>query len=180
MKYGLVQAAPGVAASHPSRGAWIEIGEWHLLPSSRLSHPSRGAWIEISVLRPLSIPIASHPSRGAWIEIPRWARRPAVPPSRTPHGVRGLKFGLHNGDDLVFRSHPSRGAWIEILRRFHHPCHSSRRTPHGVRGLKLLFCQNNLPLHHCRTPHGVRGLKSVHRSAATAGQQVAPLTGCVD
>ena len=34
---------------------------------------------------------ASHPSRSAWIEIPRWARRPATPPGRTPHGVRGLK-----------------------------------------------------------------------------------------
>ena len=34
--------------SHPSRGAWIEIGRY--LMTSRcgpLSHPSRGAWIEI-------------------------------------------------------------------------------------------------------------------------------------
>ena len=79
-------------ASHPSRGAWIEIA-----PDERargqvprrtphgvrglkldgvacgvvelLSHPSRGAWIEISTTSPRQSRSASHPSRGAWIEI---------------------------------------------------------------------------------------------------------------
>ncbi len=103
-------------ASHPSRGAWIEIA-----PDERargqvprrtphgvrglkldgvacgvvelLSHPSRGAWIEISTTSPRqSRSAAAHPSRGAWIEIGRgWCghhRRGR----RTPHGVRGLKY----------------------------------------------------------------------------------------
>ena len=57
------------------------------------SHPSRGAWIEISTTSPRqSRSAASHPSRGAWIEIGRgWCghhRRGR----RTPHGVRGLKY----------------------------------------------------------------------------------------
>ena len=34
-------------ASHPSRGAWIEILTIICLLTSRGSHPSRGAWIEI-------------------------------------------------------------------------------------------------------------------------------------
>ena len=36
---------------------------------------------------------------------------------RTPHGVRGLKFGDETDAHLVDESHPSRGAWIEILLR---------------------------------------------------------------
>ena len=77
--------------------------------------------------------------------------------SRTPHGVRGLKYAAFDGGGRLERSHPSRGAWIEITSK-------TSKEPHMIG----------------RTPHGVRGLKSVHRSAATAGQQVAPLTGCVD
>ena len=34
---------------------------------------------------------------------------------RTPHGVRGLKFQLFADQQLIYRSHPSRGAWIEML-----------------------------------------------------------------
>ena len=33
------------------------------------SHPVRGAWIEISNVNPCSINPSSHPVRGAWIEI---------------------------------------------------------------------------------------------------------------
>ena len=41
------------------------------------SHPSRGAWIEIGVLMTsTSNTSASHPSRGAWIEIPGWRSGP--------------------------------------------------------------------------------------------------------
>ena len=79
-----------------------------------MSLPSRGAWIEISRRRAIClIRLSSHPSRGAWIEIgqawapaPKWCRR-------TPHGVRGLKYG--RADPTAF---------------------AGRRTPHGVRGLK--------------------------------------------
>ncbi len=38
--------------------------------------------------------------------------------SRTPHGVRGLKYGLIEGDINLTRSHPTRGAWIEIIEIF--------------------------------------------------------------
>ena len=34
--------------------------------------------------------------------------------SRTPHGVRGLKYVLVDSEGLSHWSHPSRGAWIEI------------------------------------------------------------------
>ena len=57
--------------------------------------------------------VESPPSRGAWIEIRM--RLPPLPqrPSRTSHGVRGLKFSIQ------FQCGAER-----------------RRTPHGVRGLK--------------------------------------------
>ena len=56
----------------------------------------------------------SHSAWSAWIEILLRVTKAAATPSRTPHGVRGLKStkgpaGLH----------------------------SQRRTPHGVRGLKF-------------------------------------------
>ena len=57
---------------------------------------------------------ASHPSRGAWIEI--WIRRlkDSWKKSRTPRGVRGLKFLGKQAHVHAVMSHPSRGAWIEI------------------------------------------------------------------
>ena len=36
-----------VPASHPARGAWIEIGKNTPGPERVKSHPARGAWIEI-------------------------------------------------------------------------------------------------------------------------------------
>ena len=33
---------------------------------------------------------------------------------RTPHGVRGLKYGDDVKNTITDTSHPSRGAWIEI------------------------------------------------------------------
>ena len=33
---------------------------------------------------------------------------------RTPHGVRGLKFNPHPRHNQVFLSHPAWGAWIEM------------------------------------------------------------------
>ena len=55
----------------------------------------------------------SHPARGAWIEICSCTVIPTNKLSRTPHGVRGLKYFV-NPLDIA----------------------SYRRTPHGVRGLK--------------------------------------------
>ena len=39
------------------------------LEPGEMSHPSRGAWIEIGLMVNLNNMIESHPSRGAWIEI---------------------------------------------------------------------------------------------------------------
>ena len=60
--------------------------------------------------------------------------------SRTPHGVRGLKYEIKH-------------TILESIRR---------RTPHGVRGLKFLFRGTQDPYQQSRTPHGVRGLKSLY------------------
>ena len=76
--------------------------------------------------------------------------------SRTPHGVRGLKFfGVCEMVD------------------------SYGRTPHGVRGLKW-HVTNLRATASSRTPHGVRGLKSLGTVTFHQSRQVAPLTGCVD
>ena len=82
---------------------------------------------------------------------------PSFVVSRTPHGVRGLKFRVD----------------------VRHLVQVEGRTPHGVRGLK---CQRqpHSGIGSGRTPHGVRGLKyglchRIHRPFA-----VAPRMGCVD
>ena len=36
-----------IKASHPVRGAWIEIAKCAFIKSAMMSHPVRGAWIEI-------------------------------------------------------------------------------------------------------------------------------------
>ena len=56
------------------------------------SHPSRGAWIEIPPDAGDDGAEPSHPSRGAWIEIAGRSSGTGGLRSRTPHGVRGLKF----------------------------------------------------------------------------------------
>ena len=56
----------------------------------------------------------SHPTRGAWIEIFVEIDVIRIPQSRTPHGVRGLKYRSLPGGPPVDASHPTRGAWIEI------------------------------------------------------------------
>ena len=78
------------------------------------SHPSRGAWIEMTVKGQFNGIYGSHPSRGAWIEI--WASpvRRSTCGGRTPHGVRGLKCCRIRRPRIRRWSHPSRGAWIEI------------------------------------------------------------------
>ena len=58
------------AASHPARGAWIEIMDIEtFVRFAQTSHPARGAWIEITVFAILRLRILSHPARGAWIEM---------------------------------------------------------------------------------------------------------------
>ena len=77
------------------------------------SHPARGAWIEIRPSEEDGNKTGSHPARGAWIEIPVSPARFPATLSRTPHGVRGLKY---TEKDVI------------VL--------ADGRTPHGVRGLK--------------------------------------------
>ena len=57
----------------------------------------------------------SHPARGAWIEIGAPKMTFKTSSSRTPQGVRGLKFRIVHAAPAQRKSHPARGAWIEIL-----------------------------------------------------------------
>ena len=162
LKFFTIVNVSACLASHPSRGAWIEI-------------PRTTGWRGVSV---------SHPSRGAWIEILASARRRACFASRTPHGVRGLKSGLpllrrngrgrrtpHGVRGLKFAgvprrcrrgwSHPSRGAWIEI-----NAWNAVKNgvSSHPSRGawIEIPAIGVRLGTVSSRTPHGVRGLKSEH------------------
>ena len=154
---GVLASMAARRTPHGVRGLkWAPGRRWLL---RYLSHPARGAWIEMCTVGPGGRLLSSHPARGAWIEIQR--RRPGTPPDtgRTPHGVRGLKFGQSCVGAWASRSHPARGAWIEIK-----PDHGGSerfecRTPHGVRGLKSLVSTVLGTYSSRRTPHGVRGLK---------------------
>ena len=65
-----------IKKSHPTMGAWIEIGLMNTTrPYLIESHPTMGAWIEMffshkNYLR--LIENKSHPTMGAWIEILFW------------------------------------------------------------------------------------------------------------
>ena len=48
MKFPEAQQEQKRKASHPARGAWIEIVIVGAREPEPLSHPARGAWIEIS------------------------------------------------------------------------------------------------------------------------------------
>ena len=225
LKFPRVRPWRVYTSSHPSRGAWIEIFGWGCCRRCLWSHPSRGAWIEITLLGcGSSMVVWSHPSRGAWIEIyldygrcPRCGRsHPSrgawieifleviswhYMASRTPHGVRGLKYTDTFPTIVRQRSHPSRGAWIEIYTgagtSCRHPSHPSRgawieiqahhmqaalRQSHPSRGAWIEIHPNfgNHRTLRGRTPHGVRGLKLIVALSCVGGQSVAPLTGCVD
>ena len=61
MKYITHRPPPAHRASHPARGAWIEMRALlDFLPRRAVSHPARGAWIEIvgPPLRLLDQPVA--------------------------------------------------------------------------------------------------------------------------
>ena len=47
MKLPAYCRAGAATASHPARGAWIEIGTTKLTVTPGKSHPARGAWIEM-------------------------------------------------------------------------------------------------------------------------------------
>ena len=51
-------------ASHPARGAWIEIYRVIFYTAASKSHPARGAWIEIFVMVVLSISAIVAPRKG--------------------------------------------------------------------------------------------------------------------
>ena len=103
--------------------------------------------------------------------------------SRTPQGVRGLKYQYQtSGKRNIPWSHPARGAWIEISIKIQdrsgkssHPARGAWieiaddgysayrwrcRTPQGVRGLKYSSATVRSKTFEGRTPQGVRGLKS--------------------
>ena len=56
----------------------------------------------------------SHPAWGAWIEIADQSITQGDEESRTPHGVRGLKYPKLEKSARNQQSHPAWGAWIEI------------------------------------------------------------------
>ena len=137
MKSEITGSDKQIKWSHPVRGAWIEmVVSAASVVVSFGSHPVRGAWIEMPISSHLLRASLSHPVRGAWIEIRKSFRTTADFTSRTPSGVRGLKFGSVVGDVVdvsrtpsgvrglkfelfaelgqLARSHPVRGAWIEI------------------------------------------------------------------
>ena len=129
-----------------------------MLPSS---HPARGAWIEICSSGSCRYPRRSRTPHGVrGLKFSLEVAIMSAPPRRTPHGVRGLKFPLWTQRLKSLWSHPARGAWIEIaVLRFSFPVLRS----HPARGAWIeIFSTLKVPISiPGRTPHGVRGLKSL-------------------
>ena len=99
--------------------------------------------------------------------------------SRTPHGVRGLKFVCSFLSFASNSSHPAWGAWIEIVQSVdtHHGFFS--RTPHGVRGLKSEKTADDA---HSAVSHPAWGawIEIFPRRVRIWWPRVAPRMGCVD
>ena len=57
------------------------------------SQPTRAAWIEIEKeLKAVQAELASQPTRAAWIEIDNITTKTTPDISRSPLGLRGLKY----------------------------------------------------------------------------------------
>ena len=123
----------------------------------------------------------SHPAWGAWIEISTASATIPAEGGRTPHGVRGLKYGgelMAEYDEESRTPHGVRG--LKYLARKRRGRRAAGRTPHGVRGLKSEKRDERQLGAGGRTPHGVRGLKYGGELMAEYDEEVAPRMGCVD
>ena len=112
-----------------------------IVPRGCLSLSSWRAWIEISSISTPNVncPPWSLSSWRAWIEIAMLRKGRWIQLCRSPHGERGLKYGV-------------------AVRRAEPVC----RSPHGERGLKCVqVADQSAGLR--RSPHGERGLKSTDR-----------------
>ena len=81
------------------------------------SHPARGAWIEISATDAAALATLSRTPQG--VRGLKYLYADAVNRfcGRTPQGVRGLKYRRADHGRGRSASHPARGAWIEIRAR---------------------------------------------------------------
>ena len=144
------------AASHPARGAWIEMSSSSTSTKPSGSHPARGAWIEICTTQCRSLNASGRTPQGVRGLKFQHISPPYFLSSRTPQGVRGLKsIELHRQIGGHW-SHPARGAWIEISWS---PCPRLARLSHPARGawIEMVVSSRLRPLVH-----------------------VAPRKGCVD
>ena len=145
------------------------------------SHSAWSAWIEMNCPARARNGAKSHSAWSAWIEIMHVLSLLNSEESRTPHGVRGLKWPSMGQDQRTSRSHSAWSAWIEIRM----PCVCRRSAwSHSAWSawieilnfdiIELTFKSHSAwsawiemiaPPFSCacfprRTPHGVRGLKS--------------------
>ena len=161
----------------------------------------RGAWIEIPFLVAPPRGIRSHPMRGAWIEIMKkqsnyrgaWSRTPcgvrglkylaliygSIITCRTPCGVRGLKSAHNLPSADRSGSHPMRGAWIEIASSV--SCGAGAVLSHPMRGAWIEMSTRGR--RSCRQwSHPMRGawIEIPLTLRLVSIVSVAPHAGCVD
>ena len=98
----------------------------------------------------------------AWIEMRIGTPQIPALPGRSPHGERGLKYGLARIVLMLTRRSPHGERGLKCDGRAlgeHVVC----RSPHGERGLKWNRLRRFEPSEVGRSPHGERGLKSYSR-----------------
>ena len=98
--------------------------------------------------------------------------------SRTPHGVRGLKYRNPWSGGTHLWSHPSRGAWIEILLVCPEKTKSGSHPSRGA-WIEMYFRHRTAMFFMSHPSRGawieIWALRRLSRT-----DRVAPLTGCVD
>ena len=144
--------------SQPSWAAWIEIAGKTSAELIAMSQPSWAAWIEIPQQGFYKLMPKSQPSWAAWIEIKGELAPRNSSGSRSPLGLRGLKYCHYIAFALVHRRSP-----LGLRGLKSQPVAISNKTPYGrsplgLRGLKLPTPAEPAR-RFCRSPLGLRGLK---------------------
>ena len=101
---------------HPPTGAGVEIKEHGDTSCEKMWHPARGAWIEIAGWNGAASAGESRTPQGVRGLKYHTSITKVAAISRTPQGVRGLKWHDRSNSSAMGASHPARGAWIEIRR----------------------------------------------------------------
>ena len=180
LKHAAVSMAARIAASRPSRGAWIETTPTTSSAPCRSGRALHGARGLKHIGRGSGWRFRGRALHGARGLKPHASQsRFAAQNRRALHGARGLKPKRGRGPRLDAASRPSRGAWIETCSRRRATASGASRPSRGA-WIETASSWRRWTPPSSRALHGARGLKLDAVCPGFLRGQVAPFTGRVD